>query len=329
MKMPDQFPVYLVYGSERYLIEENREQILKSVVTHSETDVDFAIYDLHEVPVEQAIEDAETIPFLASKRVVILKNPSFLTAERKTSVLVEHDLTKLEEYLNNPAPFSIVIIEAPYEKLDERKKIVKVLKKKAKVVQASPPHHNKINDWIRQQCAELNVAIDGVACERLTQLAGKDLRKLKSELEKLALFVNGEKITVEIVERLVSRSLEDNVFVLVDHVVHKRVEKAFQSLRDLFEYKEEPIKILALLARQFRIIAQVSELSQKGYSQKQMASLLKQHPYAIQQALRQSRLVTKEECFSMIEQLAEVDYFMKIGKFDQKLLLELLLTKTA
>lgn len=320
--------VYLLYGSERFLIEETREKLIKSTVDKQSAEFDFAVYDMNEIPIEHALEDAETIPFLADKRIVILKNPIFLTAEKKSASSVDHDIKKLEQYLDNPSPHSIVIFEAPYDKLDERKKIVKAIKRNAKVIQASPLHDNKINDWIRKECEKLNIAIDDDAIRQLTLLIGKDLRKLKSELEKLALYVQSDgQVTVETVNLLISRSLEDNVFVLVDHVVYKRMDKAFQSLYDLFEQKEEPIKIVALLARQFRIIAQVIELSKRGYSQKQMASFLKLHPYAVQQAMRQSRQLSAQECFKMIQELAEADYLMKIGKFDKELLLELVLTK--
>lgn len=320
--------VYLLYGSERFLIEEAREKLMKSTLNKQSAEFDIAVYDMNEIPIEYALEDAETIPFLADKRVVILKNPTFLTAGMKFPSLIEHNVKKLEQYLNNPSPYSIVIFEAPYDKLDERKKIVKLLKRTAKVFQTSPLHDNKMNDWISEECEKLHIAITEDAIHQLTLLVGNDLGKLKSELDKLALYVQSDdQVTVETVNLLVSRSLENNVFVLVDHVVYKRIDKAFQALYDLFEHKEEPIKIVALLARQFRIISQVIELGKRGYSQKQMASFLKLHPFAVQQAVRQSRQLCAEECFNMIQELTEADYLMKTGKFDKKLLLELVLTK--
>lgn len=322
--------LYLLYGSERLLIDETREKIINSTLSEEAAQFNLAMYDMNEVPIEQALDEAETIPFLGDKRIVILKNPSFLTAEKKSSSAVEHDLKRLENYLQDPSPYTIVIFEAPYEKLDERKKIVKTLKSATKVVQASPLKDNKVDDWLREECQKLSIRIEQKAIEQLVLLVGKDLRKLKSELEKLSLYVEtGGTITEETVNLLVARSLEDNVFVLVDHVVNKRIDQAYQTLHDLFEQKEEPIKIVALLARQFRIISHVIELSRRGYSQKQMASFLKLHPFAVQQAMRQSRQLSEDECYNMINELAEADYLMKIGKYDKYLLLELVLTKIA
>ncbi|WP_240613549.1 DNA polymerase III subunit delta [Pueribacillus theae] len=321
--MGKDFPLYLLYGSERFLIDEATHEIVKSTLDEDTYDFNLAIYDMGEVAIEEAIDDAETLPFLADKRVVVIKNPLFLTSEKQKNI--EHNVKKLEEYIKNPSPHSIVIFEAPYEKLDERKKIVKELKKSAKVISAVPLKGKALIEWLKKEASELHFSIDDDALKKLVLLAGTELRKLKNEMAKLALYIEeGESVTEEMIDRLVARTLEDNVFVLVDHVVNQRMEKAFQTLYDLFEQKEEPIKLVGLLARQFRIIYQVKELSRRGYSQKQMASFLKLHPYAVQQAIRQGKNFSEAECFRLIDKLAEADYQMKSGKFEKHLLLELL-----
>ncbi len=325
-----QAPIYLLYGDEPFLIDEAREKVMKLIVTEEAFQFDIASYDMNETPIEQALEEAETTPFLAEKRVVIIKNPSFLTAERRTASSVDHNLKRLEGYIQNPADHSIVIFEAPYKKLDERKKIVKALKNGANVVNTSALKEYEVGDWIKNEAKQMNVEIDPNAVIRLSQLIGNSLSQLKNELVKISLFVGeGEVITEETVELLVARSLEDNIFALIDHVVNKRMEHAFRTLYDLFEMNEEPIKIVALLARQFRIIYQVKELGRRGYSQKQMAAYLKLHPYAVQQAGRQGRHFSEEDCFHFLKKLEKIDYEMKIGQFDKELLLELFFTQIA
>lgn len=325
--MGEQCSVYLLYGSERFLIEEMREKLIQS---HIEP-MDVNVYDMNEIPVDYAIEDAETMPFLSDKRVVIIKNPFFLTGEKQSpSAAVEHNLKKLEQYLENPSPFAVVIFEAPYKKLDDRKKIVKALKRTAKVFEANPLQEKSIPQWIHNECLALNITIDDDAIDQLYSLIGNDLRKLKTEIEKLSLYVGDDgKITVDVVDLLVTRSLEDNIFALVDHVVNKRMNEAFHALFDLFDQKEEPIKIVLLLARQFRLIAQIHSLRAKGKSVKQMAAYLKLHPFVVQKIISQSQKFSQDECYQMIQILAETDYFMKTGKFDKMFLLELMLTKIA
>lgn len=326
--MQNEKPIYLLYGNERFLIEEKR----KTLIGNQGNEIDVNVYDMTESPLEMALEDAETMPFLSDKRIVIIKNPYFLTSEKKSAsqTEVEHDLNRLERYLENPSPYATVIFEAPYAKLDDRKKIVQLLKKNAQVIEANTLQEKEAYKWIHHQSRKLKIEMDENAVKHLYSLVGNDLRKIKNELEKLSLYVGEHgRVSAETVDLLASRTLEDNVFALVDHVVNKRMIEAFQTLRDLFEQKEEPIKIVALLARQFRIIAQVHSLRKKGYTTKQMAAYLKLHPFVIQKTLQQANRFSQTECHRMIENLAEADYCMKTGKYDKHLLLEIILTKIA
>lgn len=326
--MQKQNPIYLLYGNERFLIEEKR----KTLMGHDIDDIDINIYDMTEFPIEIALEDAETLPFLSDRRIVIVKNPFFLTSEKKlaSQTEVEHDLKRLEQYLENPSPYATVIFEAPYAKLDERKKIVQLLKKSAQVIEANILQQKEVYAWIHNESRKLKIEMDEDFVKQLYSLVGNDLQRLKNELEKLSLYAGEQRtVTKEAIDLLVARTLEDNIFVLVDHVVNKRMDEAFQTMRDLFEQKEEPIKIVALLARQFRIIAQVHALRNKGYTAKQMASYLKLHPFVIQKTMQQANKFSQSECHRMIQNLAEADYCMKTGKYDKHLLLEIILTKIA
>lgn len=326
--MQKQNPIYLLYGNERFLIEEKR----KTLIGHDIDDIDINIYDMTEFPIEMALEDAETLPFLSDRRIVIVKNPFFLTSENKlaSQTEVEHDLKRLEQYLENPSSYATVIFEAPYAKLDERKKIVQLLKKSAQVIEANTLQQKEVYAWIHNESRKLKIEMDEDAVKQLYSLVGNDLQRLKNELEKLSLYAGEQRtVTKEAIDLLVARTLEDNIFVLVDHVVNKRMDEAFQTMLDLFDQKEEPIKIVALLARQFRIIAQVHALRNKGYTAKQMASYLKLHPFVIQKTMQQANKFSRSECHRMIQNLAEADYCMKTGKYDKHLLLEIILTKIA
>ncbi|WKB36891.1 DNA polymerase III subunit delta [Terrilactibacillus sp. S3-3] len=114
-------PVYLLYGTQSYLIQLLKKNIVAEALTKDERDFNLSRYDMLEVSVEAALEDAETLPFMGEKRVVILENPYFLTNE-KPKTKVEHDLARFIHYLENPSQDTVLIIYALYEKLDKRKK---------------------------------------------------------------------------------------------------------------------------------------------------------------------------------------------------------------
>lgn len=313
-------PIYLLYGNETFLLNETKNLIFQQVFKNESSDFNTSTYDLEETPVEVAVEDCETVPFFAERKIVILKNPIFLTAE-KGKEKVEHHLKSLEAYLENPSPTTIAIFLAPYEKLDERKKLTKMLMKTAAVVHAKPLSDNEIVDWIKKQLSEEGKTITDHAVFYLLQLVGPHLQLLKNEINKLILY--GEKqIDEKIIESVVSRSVEQNIFVLIDKVVQHKIEDVLSIYFQLLKQNEEPLKILALLAAQFRFMYQVKNLVSKGYSQKQIASMLKSHWYRVKIAAEQAKSFSNEKLIEILSQLADIDYQMKSSNINKERLLE-------
>jgi DNA polymerase-3 subunit delta len=318
-------PFYLLYGTENYLINQIIELLGNNALNGEDKSFNFSTYDMEEQPLDLAIEDAETLPFFGERRVVVIKNPTFLATVKDKQ---EHDLNKLETFLNNPVPYSITVFIAPYEKLDERKKIVKLLKKQADVLEAKKLDNKAIKGWILSLADQEKVSISSNAISKLTQQIGTNLNQLTQEIKKMALYVGrGGEINEQVIESLVARTLENDIFSLVDHVINKRMEATFRIYYDLLKQNEEPIKILALIARQFRMVLQTKLLLGKGYSEKQIVSIIKAHPYAIKIAWKQSKLFSESELKSILNEIAEADYMMKTGKMDKSLIMELFFSK--
>ncbi|MEW9107817.1 DNA polymerase III subunit delta [Cytobacillus gottheilii] len=320
-------PVYLIYGTEPYLINETKQLLIEHSLNEDELDFNLASYDLEETPIETALEDAETLPFMGERRLILLQNPVFLTAEKSKSK-VEHNVAKLEAYLKEPSPYSIVVFSGAYEKLDERKKITKQLKKTAAIVEAKKLGENELKTWVRERAALNGVQIDEDAVELMLALAGTNLFMLTSEIDKISLYADDEKrIDQQMVEKLVARSLEQNIFALVDKIVHRKIDEALRIFYDLLKQNEEPIKILAVITGQFRLIYQVKELSRKGYGQNQMAGQLKIHPFRVKLAAGQAQLFDDQELSAIMSQLADADYQMKTGGMNKTMLIEMFLFK--
>lgn len=322
-------PIYLMYGSESFLLNETKQLIIQSVIEPGEEDFNLSTYDLEETPIEAAIEDAETIPFFGERKVIVLQNPTFLTAE-KSKAKWEHDLKKLEQYVKEPSPTSILIFTGNYDKLDERKKITKELKKSAAVLEAKKLNENELKNWMRQRASYNKVEMDEQALETMLHLAGTNLFLLTSEVDKMALYAQDSKlITKEIVEQLVAKSLEQNIFTLVDKVITKKMDEALRIYYDLLKQNEEPLKILAIITNQFRLIYQVKGLSKLGYGQQQMASVLKVHPFRVKLAAGQAQKFTDEELMKCISLFAEADYQLKTGSMHKNIVIEMILFQLA
>lgn len=319
--------VYLLYGTEAYLIDETKNLLLQHVLEEDELDFNFSQYDLEETTIETALEDVETLPFMGERRLVFMQNPFFLTAEKNKSK-VEHSLKRLEAYLKDPVPYSIVVFIAPYEKLDERKKITKELKKIATVVEAKKLNEFELKKWVREKIEAAKVDMDDKSVERLLELAGTNLMMLTNEINKILLYVDGEnRIDLPIVEKLVAKSLEQNIFSLVDSVLKGDIATTISIYHDLIKQNEEPIKILSVMAGQVRLLYQVKDLSRQGYSQQKIASILKVHPFRVKLAQEKIKQFQDDELLELIQKFADADYQMKTGQGDKKIILELILLK--
>ncbi|MFC0522545.1 DNA polymerase III subunit delta [Pontibacillus salicampi] len=317
--------VYLLYGTESYLIEDIQHAIIQNGLKQDEQDVNLSVYDLEEFPIQEVVMDAETFPFLGERKILLCKNASLFKA-KPDKTQVEHDMSVLQQYLENPVEYSIMVFIAPYEKVDERKKIVKQIKKSGKVVPCQQLKEHEMTNWIYSISKELHINIESPAIDIIIQENGTNLMSIRRELEKMALYV-GESGTVDkaTAELLSSHNPQASALKLVDAVMNQNVERAILLYKDLEKQNEEPIALLALLASQFRLIQQTKLLQQKGYTQNQMAQQIKAHPFAIKMALKRERGFSNNQLGSITQLLTEADASMKQGKMEKNLSFELLL----
>lgn len=322
-------PVYLFLGTETYFIEEARQALLTYSMDEADQELNVGTYNLDEVPLGHALEDAESLPFFGDRRLVIVDNPIFLTAE-KLKNNVEHDVDWLESYLNQPSDSTILAIFAPYEKLDNRKKISKLIKKVATVVDVSPLGEHDARSFLSRYVKEAGFQMNRHTAQFFFERIESNLSNGMHELQKLFLAAMETKtITKKMVEELVPRNLEQNIFEIVTFVLAKNTQRAIQTYRDLILQKEEPIKINAILLGQFRLLLQVKLLAQKGYQQPDMVKVLKIHPYRIKLASQQIRQLQTEALMRAYLGLVETEKNMKTGSGHKDVQFELFMLKYA
>ncbi|MCA1064486.1 DNA polymerase III subunit delta (plasmid) [Rossellomorea sp. AcN35-11] len=322
--------VHLLHGTEPFLMEERQDTIVGKALGKNGDQV--FVFDCKEVPLQEAIQEAQMSSLFGDdEKVVLIKDAYFLTSEKVKSK-VEHNLDVLIDYFKNPNPSTTIIILCPYEKLDGRKKLTKLLKKEVEVYEAKPLSPGMVGNWIRRRVKQHNVQIEPRAVDLLGQLVGSNLVGLVNEIHKLALFVGDTgMITENHVRHMVSRSLEQNIFLLINKAVNKRLDEAFEILTDLLKRKEDPIPMVILFAKQFRLIYQVGALLNQGMTEVQIAKELGQHPYPVKLAAEQVGNFDKQDLINILNHLTDLDYKMKTGRVEKKLALEMFLAslKTA
>lgn len=320
-------PIYVLYGPESFLAEEFMALARREMVDPAFNDLNISIYDCSETPLQEILQDAETLPFIGEHRLVIARQAYFLTGS-KPPAKVESNPDSLLTYMQNPPAYSSLILHTDSEKLDERKKLVKSLQQKAKMIPFPLMKDVDLYSWVERRAEKYQARIQREQAIKLVARVGGELRLLDKELEKLALYVGaGGSITDQSIELLSSRTLEQDVFALIEQVAIGRLDKAMRMMYDLMKTGEEPIKLLSLFARQFRLLLHVRQWSPRGYSQQQLAGMLKIHPYAVKKAMEQARHFSEDSLKKLLGILAEEDYRIKSGHVDKLLALELFIAR--
>ncbi|WP_093191985.1 DNA polymerase III subunit delta [Salimicrobium halophilum] len=316
--------IHVLYGEERYLIQQEKEKIIRSETTEEEREFNYSTYNLEDTPIEDVVADAETLPFLGENKLIVAENPIFLLSKPpKTDI--EHDVDRFLSYINDPAPYTTIILIIPYEKVDERKKVMKELKKKAKVQSFSSVKEWNMEEWVQKVARELKIELAPGVEELVIQSVGTNLSVLRSELEKLKLYAENDYITRDIAEELLSSSLDTSGLKLVDAVIERDLSKAMTIYKELLRMNEEPIALIALLASQFRMISQVKILKRKGYTENHMKSYIKAHPYVLKLAGQREKKFSQEMLDHIMLSLSETDSHMKSGTMEKELAFEMML----
>lgn len=311
--------LYLIYGDEEYLIKKE----LNNIIDKSDVIEDNIIkYNLDEVNVSNALEEASMISMFDSKKVVICEGCNFLTGENKKEV--NHDIESLTKYINNPFEDVYLIFVVRNPKLDERKKIVKELKKCSKVIECKKQESHNLNNYIYEYFKNNSYNIDMSNVRLIIDKVKYDLANIINECDKLMNYkINDKNITKEDVENVIRDNIEDNIFSLTNSIMEKNVGKSIKIYKDLLLMGEEPIKLIVMIANQFRLILQVKLMIKNGYKQNDMASVIGEHPYRVKLAM--SSNYSEDELIKNIKKLSDLDYDIKSGNIDKNFGLELFL----
>ncbi len=326
IKKRDYQAVYTLLGTESYLIETFKETLKDSVDSDSQ-DLNIILFDMLETELSEVIHEAETIPFFGDNKVIFVENPYFFTGEKKKNDLT-HDTTLLEAYLKNPMETTVLVFITNVVKLDERKKVVKLLKKESQLIDVNQMGEKELIPYVSHYVESEGYQIDKSAFEQLLYLTDMKLSQVMNELDKLFLFkMEEKKITKHDVDLLIPKSLEHNIFDLNQYVLNNQIGEALELYQSLVVAGEETIKVISILIGQIRLLLQVKLLLEMNYQQSNITDALKIHPYRVKLAVQQSRTLDKKILGEMFNELIDLDYNIKTGQVEKELGFELFLLK--
>ena len=306
--------VFLYKGNEAYLINNKIDMLIKESKAN---EFNISSYDCSEVNLGLAIQDAMTLPFLGETKVVIIKNPVFLTNEKQ---LISHDINSLINYINNPLDQTYLIINAVGLRLSEKLEVVKLLNKKAVVNETKEIDEVEFKGWIKRQCDIAFVKINEEAVKAFYIAVGKDLINAKNELDKMILYVgHGGTITNEVVSKLTSRGLQANIYSLTDAILKKNKENIISVYNNLISYGIDIYVLINLTTKAMKDNLVVNLLLQEGATQADIASKMGVSPNRAYYLVKDARELDVENIKEYVIKLSELDYNIKSGQVDPKM----------
>lgn len=313
--------MYLVFGEQELLINKMIDKLAKSELEVVD-DFNLVVFDSYKTPLYEIVNDASTLPFMADKKVVVVKNSYFLTGEAP-KLDFEQSFNELEEYLDNENMGTVLIFSVIASKLDDRKSIVKKIKEKSKIYALDNINKKDLPRVVRQMFDKQHINITTGALNEFISRCGEDMYLINSEIDKLSCYK--EDIDIEDIELMVSKKLEDNVFEMIDAIFSKKLDKVFSIYYDLKINNNEPLTLISLIASQVRFMYQVMVLKDRGYSETNIANELSCHPYRVKLSLEKVYRLNKMDLTSLLEELSNLDIKIKSGEIDRFVGFELFL----
>ena len=325
-------PILVLTGEDVGQFEWLKKDILKKI-GYDPSDLNYSYFDMKEASYAEVELDLVSLPFFADEKIVILDHLLDLTTAKKRN-LTDEDLKQFENYLENPSESTRLVIFAE-GKLDSKRRLVKLLKRDSQIIEATTPKEQDLKRYFSSQAQELGLQFVGDSLDQLLLKSGYDFGESQKNLALLQAYKEDGQITLEEIEEVVPKSLQDNIFDLTQMILKRQIDQARNLVKDLRLQGEDEIKLIAILLSQFRMFSQVKIFSEEGQSESQIVANLsdlsgrKVNPYQVKFALRDSRRLSLSFLKQAMMIFIEADYAIKSGTYEKDYLFDLALLKVA
>lgn len=291
--------IYLLIGEESIIKKQ-----IKDIIVKNNIDFNSVInYDLENDNIKNVIEDLNTYNLFGDKKIVIVKNINKLDDEM------------IIEYLNNPSSNILVFIS--YDELDKRKKINKEILRVSEVINTKDVD---LSSFIKDELKDYTYDNDVV--KLLKNRCCNNYFKISNELEKLKMLkIEEHNITKDDVLLYVKKSFDTNIFDLTNYINRKDIKKSLEVLKDLLNNSEDELRLLGLLANNFRTLYMIKNMMFK-YNDDYIIDTLKMHPYRLKMLKEQAINFSIEDLQKLIKKLGTIDINVKSGFIDKNGILE-------
>ena len=312
--------IYVIAGKEDSLVNAQCRELLDELLEPSQRATGLFDAEAASVSVSEVLDELRTVPFLTDKRIVLVKRAGdFISQNREL----------LEKYFDNPCSTGRLILTV--SSWDSRTKLAKKLPKVGKLISVTQPKRRELPQrLIKYTNDAYGKKLSRDAAELLIELTGDELTRLYSEIDKLALFADAEKvITPKHIESLIGHNRLFNAFAVIDAVIAGNPGRAVERLRGMFaKDKSTEFTVVGAFAFHFRRMFNAKILLNRGVGSGEVANKFRIWSHK-DRFFAQLRQVSLKQIGEYLQQLAETDYAIKTGRTKAPVAMEQLVLKLA
>lgn len=307
-------PVYLLYGSEAYLKKLYRDK-LKAGILDGGDDMNYSHFEGKGIDVNEVIRMAETLPFFADKRLIVIEESGWFKAQ-----------SDMADYLKT-MPESCVIVFVESE-VDKRNRLYKAVKDIGYASEMNGMDEANLKVFAASVLKAGGKKVTADTVEYFLSKAGTDMNGIQNELEKLICYAyEREVITKEDIDAVCTEQITGKIFQMTDAVAQKNQKRALTLYHDLIALREKPMTILYLLIRQFNLLLQAKDLGARLLPNAELAKKLGVPPFAVSKYLSQAGNFSDQMLKEAVEFGTDVEEKVKTGRLTDQIGVEMLLIK--
>ncbi len=316
-----------VYGSDGVRVSEKVEEMRKRFLQKFDASgmnlAEFPTTGSSELPFGDIVQAVQSAPFLSEKRMVIVRGLLMTLKKAQSDVWID-------ALRRTPSSSIVVLADCEDAKAIEKHAVFVGCKDMAET------HHyaqeklegDVLVRWVVERAKEHGATISRDVAAELAARVGDDVWRLRQEIAKLAAYAGKESITRVAIDMLVMRDSASNIFALVDALAGNDAKTALRMLADERAAGSADLYILAMIARQVRLLAQVKTLTD-GYASVDkgtVAKKLSMHPFVAQKTLAQAKCYTFVQIFRLHGLITQMDRDAKRGRVDSALAVDRIVT---
>ena len=305
--------IYLFTGEQRYLIEQYVKKLSESLTDTDANSMNYMKLNKDNIKYTEIADFALDMPFFADRKVVEVWNSGFF---KKGNEGMEKVLQEI------PETTVLIFVE---EEVDERIKIFNFVKKNGTVVRMNTPNERTLLVWIKGLFTREEYSIDDEACYTLLEAVGTDMNRLITEIDKLKSYcIERKHVTASDVNKLCVSMLEGKIFDMMDALSRGDKKNTIRLFDDLLELREPPMRILALITRQFNGLLNTRIVMDEDGDPSKIAKLAKIQPFLVKKYKGLCANYTTEQLMDRLALCQKCEIDIKTGRVRDNRALELL-----